>query len=179
MGLISYTLGIPNGPDNPSNDQPNMKTNNDNIAAFVAIDHQPFDVNNSGYHTDVHMIPQSPPVAIGGIGQLFSQNVTVNSIVDTQLFFKTGLNGLSQLTGNAAVSPGYQWIGGVLLKWGRNPIGAVSFSSTFPAFNHVYGLVLGDNSISAVPVSYSALTTSGFTLFSTGATNVFWLAIGD
>ncbi len=119
MTNFDYNLNIPNGPDNPSADWPLMQTNTNSTSQIIGVDHVTFETNNGGYHTDIHMIPQAPPSAISGIGQLFTQNVTVNSITDTQLFFQTGITGgLSQLTGNHASINGYQWLGGILIQWG-------------------------------------------------------------
>lgn len=39
---ISYTTGIPAANNDPSVDQPNMQTNNDNIAAIIEVDHYGF-----------------------------------------------------------------------------------------------------------------------------------------
>lgn len=84
------------------------------------IDHYPFNnlTANKGYHKVIHQPPVVTPAAIASIGQLYVKDVTVNAVTDTQLFFKTGMNGESQLTGNSAGTNGYQWLGGVLLQWG-------------------------------------------------------------
>jgi hypothetical protein len=118
MTNFDYNLNIPNGPDNPSADWPLMQTNTNSTSGIIGVDHVTFENSNGGYHTDIHMIPQSPPAPISGIGQLFTQNVTVNSSTDTQLFFLTGVGGTSQLTGSNSSTNGYQWIGGVLIQWG-------------------------------------------------------------
>ena len=139
--LINYNLGIPDGPNNPSNDQPNMLENNDNIDQFVAVDHVPFNVNNSGFHTIIHQVPIGPvgtpdPTAIVGFGELYTKLVTDASTTDTQLFYRTGLGGISRLTGDSASQNGYQWLGGTLIQWGRLtqtfPSGGSSGTINFP-----------------------------------------------
>lgn len=144
---ISYNLNIPAGPNNPSVDQPKMQTNTNNISQLIGIDHVTFNdaVNPNGYHTVIHQTLQaSDPASIVGIGQIYSKNVTVGITTDTQLFHRTGLGGISQLTGNSALQNGYQWIGGVLLQWGRAtsvgtalPNATVNFPINFssPAFS--------------------------------------------
>jgi len=145
--LINYNLGIPDGPNNPSNDQPNMKENNDNINQILSVDHIPFNVTNSGYHTVIHQLSNGgfpaadpPAIPLPPVGQTYVKEVTANSTTDTQLFFRTALGGISQLTGNNATQNGYQWIGGTLIQWGlldqtiSNPVngGLINFPIPFP-----------------------------------------------
>lgn len=126
---ISYTLGIPDGPHNPSNDQPNMKANNDANAAIIAIDHVGFNTGNSGYHTVIHETTQTTASTVSGINQIFSGvpgvlnvNSTLTTAIppggDTQLFNLTGAGILSQMTGNKAATNGYVWCAGILIQWG-------------------------------------------------------------
>ena len=122
MTDFSYTLGIPNGPNDPSNDQPNMKINNDNISAIIGVDHVTFNQNNGGYHTDIHQIPLGgDPGAMSGIGQIYSK--TLGS--DQSLFYESGAGIITQLTGTNSSAflqntNGYIWIAGtILLQWGR------------------------------------------------------------
>jgi hypothetical protein len=42
MTSFTYTNGVPDGPDNPSTDQPNMKTNTNSISGLIAVDHVGF-----------------------------------------------------------------------------------------------------------------------------------------
>jgi hypothetical protein len=196
MGLISYTLGIPDGPNNPSNDQPNMKNNNDAIDAYVSVDHVGFNNNNSGYHTLIHQIPRSTdPSPINGINQVYAKNVLLNAVTDTQLFNMTGLGIIRQLTGgNAAqfvsATNGYQYIGGILVQWGT-VTNAVSRSETvvalpisFPNNNlGVFTNLQKLTSQSDVDTVYAVkFTNSQFRYYNTSAssTRTFnWIAIGN
>lgn len=45
---ISYNRDIPDGPNNPSNDQPKMKTNTNSIDDWTAIDHIKFENSQIG-----------------------------------------------------------------------------------------------------------------------------------
>lgn len=54
MPLFTYELNIPDGPHNPSNDQPLMELNNNIIPDLIAVDHMTFNVNNGGQHKAVH-----------------------------------------------------------------------------------------------------------------------------
>lgn len=50
MTDFKYTLNIPNGPNNPSNDQPIMQTNNNSNALIWDVDHYGFNNINGGLH---------------------------------------------------------------------------------------------------------------------------------
>jgi hypothetical protein len=52
--MVSYNLNIPDGPNNPSNDQPKMKTNTNAIQTLISVDHV-------GFNTD-----GTPPNGVGG-----------------------------------------------------------------------------------------------------------------
>lgn len=145
---LTYTTGIPDTPNNPSNDQPNMKVNTNSINSWVQVDHHGFGDNLGGYHTIVHQdtasrtrsgagaVTSGFPAAIPNINQIFSALSTPDTTggtADTQFFNLTGLGGLSQLTGNNAQADGYCWCGGILIQWG---------TLAFPSgFDHVSGTV--------------------------------------
>lgn len=132
---LNYNKNIPFAANNPSVDQPKMQVNTNSISSWVAVDHHGFDDNLGGYHTDIHQDPigtrigsvfTGVPASIPNINQTFVLNVTPDTtggVTDTQLFCFTGngsgINGLSQLTGDFSSGEGYQWIGGVLLQWGK------------------------------------------------------------
>jgi len=199
---ISYKRNIPNGPNNPSNDQPDMKTNTNSIDDIIAVDHQSFAGTNAGYHTIIHQTTQgSNPSAISGVNQVFSKVATIPP-GDTQLFTLTGMNGLSQLTGNLSATNGYVWCAGVLIQWGvvsasgnfvDRQNGTQSFNVAFP--NNVFTVFTtimynttlpSSNNLGGVIInSDSSLTVSGFKwtvmLSSTSAayTKFQWYAIGN
>jgi len=172
MTLFSYNLNIPAGTDNPSDDRPLMTENTNSTAGIIAVDHVGFDITNGGYHTISHQIPQSVPSAIAGIGQLFSQNITVGSSTDTQLFYMTGQGSVSQLTGAFVSSPGYQWIGDVLLQWGLViqvfAAGSTAVSATFKIpFPHNCFIVIGTpfwNNATPTSTSAASLSINSFSI---------------
>lgn len=51
--VISYNLDIPDAPNNPSVDQPNMRTNTNSINTIIAVDHYTFADTPSGTHKQV------------------------------------------------------------------------------------------------------------------------------
>ncbi len=142
MPNFTYTIGIPDSPDNPSNDQPNMKINNDSNNSIWGIDHIGFNSNNSGYHTIIHQPQQGTwnavartgdPVTTPGFQQTFPLLYTpdyTGAVSDTQLFTKTSGGGTSQLSGSASQSDGWVWSGGLLFQWGIvTTVTSGSFSS--------------------------------------------------
>ena len=143
---LGYTNNIPDTPNDPSNDQPNMKTNTNSIQSIIQIDHAGFNDNNGGYHTVIHQVKQvSDPANIANFNEVYAKDYTPDTtggVADTQLFAQSGLGAISQLTGylttDTATSDGWQWIGGVLIQWGfvsNNTSGAsetVTFKDRIP-----------------------------------------------
>lgn len=195
MATLDYFLNLPATNDNPSVDQPNMATNTNSVNTLIAVDHNTFGVSPYGYHTVIHLVPNiggtptNPPL-VAGFGQLFSKNVTVGSTTDTQLFFETGLGGISQLTGGNASANGYQWIGSVLIQWGSitgTPIApnqAVTFPLAFPSA--VFSITLGPASNSSndktMSIKTGTVSTTGFQVQTSNSSSfqtIYWMAIGN
>jgi hypothetical protein len=147
--------GIPNRPNKPSVDQPNMTINNNSFIGIWAVDHVGFNQNDGGYHTTIHQVPvNSTPVSIQNRMQIYSKPVTPaypGAPTSLELFTKNANSNNStdrqesQLTGyirnfNAAspFSNGWQWLGGVLVQWGFVPISSgvpASGTVTFTTFS--------------------------------------------
>jgi len=85
---ISYNNGIPDAPNNPSNDQPLMKQNTDSIDQLIAIDHVSFNSSNGGFHKKVSLnnvattSAPTDPVSI-----VYTDYTTINP-AKPQLFFR-------------------------------------------------------------------------------------------
>lgn len=119
----NYRKGIPNRPNKPSVDQPQMTINNDSNFDIWKVDHTGFGngTNIDGYHTVIHQTTQvADPADSSGLNRVYSKVANGR----TQLFVKSGNNVVSQLTGHQSATDGYQWIGGVLVQWGRVSLGA-------------------------------------------------------
>lgn len=192
MGLISYIQDIPDAPNNPSFDQPSMKLNNNAIPAFLAVDHQPFNTNESGYHTIIHQrstLGSVDPAAIANIGQIYVKNVVTNAVNDTQLFFRSGLGIISRFTGGLALGDGFQYVGLVLMQWGSTTAVTSSSSTTvtfpipFPANVFSVQVTIVTNSNSTIRLSLlNDATLTGFTTTQTSSSNftkMYWFAIGN
>ena len=202
MGTFTYNGGIPDAPNNPSVDQPKMKTNTDSINGIIGVDHVGFNVSTvpptGGYHTIIHSVLQgSDPAQIANIGQLYIKNYTPpGGSTDTQLFFKTGAGGTSQLTGNKALNNGYQWLGGVLIQWGQVTSTASTFqtltfstnnipfpTNCFTVITQPYGAGTPSGSQATVQIRKSTVSNTSFEwAFITNGSNwtgFYWVAIGN
>jgi hypothetical protein len=227
MANFPYNSNVPNPPDNPSADVGDMQTNSGSIANIIAVDHIGFNLNNGGWHTILHQpnnanggpaiggqTAWNPVVGsagrnavqaanIPGVQQTFTLNWTPQfgggpGTTDTQLFTMTGNGGVSQLSGNNAITNGgWQWIGGTLLIWGNvstdffaAPV-SITFttvSGTTIAFpNSIFQVYTSMNGTSSTAnlVEITALSATGFSWKFTGGsgthtsfTGFSWLAIG-
>jgi len=152
---LGYNNAVPNGPDDPADDQPQMLLNTNSINSWTNIDHIGFNQNNGGYHRIIHQPTNASSLTRSGVGATYTNqpsNITdVNQIIagvyttdatvpstDTQLFSLTSGNVLSQLTGQLIGTPGasiafndgFVWFSGILLQWGFvNTPGSGSFAS--------------------------------------------------
>lgn len=84
---ITYNLDIPDAPNNPSNDQPKMKTNTNAINAWTAVDHVEFGSSPAGTHLQTTFSSKNTPAA-----QTDPQSVlyTADGIASTvaQMYFR-------------------------------------------------------------------------------------------
>lgn len=85
---ISYNLNIPDGPNNPSNDQPKMKVNTNAIDAWTAIDHVKFDTSPAGTHKQVTFSSKNAAGAqVDPQSVLYTGNGTAFSSI-AQMYFR-------------------------------------------------------------------------------------------
>lgn len=185
---ISYNLGIPNAPNNPSTDQPNMKTNNDNIALYVAVDHVAFGSPGSGQHSQVTFFqdnvpslptPNDPSGNKKGI--LFTNTVGAGTV--NQLFYYAGTAAQSSTQYVASANGSTFLLGGIILKWGSaGTIGIpLSFPVAFP--NNCFVVqVIGTSALYTGGFVVTAVSSTAFTVQRTsgvGSTGYYYLAIGN
>lgn len=115
MPLSIYNRDIPDGPNNPSVDQPKMKTNTNSIDNLIGVDHFSFNDANGGLHKQVNMITEASPPLLGNL-------VLYTKIAGGQstLWAKNSTLDLPLFTGKAlAGANGYSSIyGGFLIQWG-------------------------------------------------------------
>jgi hypothetical protein len=188
---------IPNAQNYPGNDQPGMRTNYANISGFLSVDHVAPGSLSAGYHQIIHLNTQlADPAMITGVQQIYSKNVTVNAVTDTQLFSMTGKGGISQLTGDSSGGNGFQRIGGSFIQWGSvtglsgswpTTPQTVTYSAPNISFVtntwNVQITFIGPTSSSTADICINSVTKTGFTWQFTGSSSAtfngfFWLAVG-
>ena len=192
MTNFNFTLGVPNPPDDPSDNVADMQENNDNIAAIIDVDHVGFQQTNGGYHRIVHQpifpiggetdwVAAAGPVRtaieatkIAGVNQVFALNYTppfVGATTDTQLFSMTGQGGISQLTGsNAIANGGWCWFGGILAIWGFNPL-------PVSPINPVVFTAVSPTTIPFPNACFQVFTTIQGTTFATATADIIITAV--
>ncbi|CAB4164643.1 hypothetical protein UFOVP816_57 [uncultured Caudovirales phage] len=101
MAVYNYFPNVPNGPDDPADDQPQMQVNTASISSLISEDHVGFGFSNGGFHNQWRMPNRTdpgPPVGkIANSTTGYAKNDTRNSL--SQLIVTTGqLNNEFQLT---------------------------------------------------------------------------------
>lgn len=103
MSAFTFTSNVPDGPNDPSEDQPIMEVNNNSIEDIWDVDHVGFNLNQGGTHNVVRLNQQTVnPTLIATQGVLFQKIVSGN----TELFYKYGSapQNTFQVTNNGAVA---------------------------------------------------------------------------
>ena len=124
-----FQPGVPTGSVPLDQDYLNLQGNNQQLDVSFGVDHTPFSDTSgippggiTGMHKAIHLIPQAPPAALTGYGQLFDTTVNDGINTDQELFFLTGNGLLQQLTRNfqpVLLQNGYTFLpGGLILQWG-------------------------------------------------------------
>ena len=185
MPLFQYNTSVPNGPNNPSADQPVMQNNTLQTKNNIDLAHFTFNLANGGLHRQFNLRSEASPALQGNLvlyantsgGQtvLFAKN----SSYDLPLF--TGTPG-NAINGNSSI------IGGVILQWGQvaapGASGSVVFPIAFPSGTAPFTIQVslqrasGNQSVtvdSAIPP-----TSTGFNYLSSsgGSAVLYWFAIG-
>jgi hypothetical protein len=160
---MTYQPGIPTGTVPLNQDYLNIQGNFTSLNTQWQVDHVPLTTTGgsppNGYHTQVHLVPQSTPLATSGYGQVYSNTVNDGINTDQTLFFLTGGNRNLQLTRNfvpVSASNGYTFLpGGLILQWGL-------VNGTHGGDNHFNG---GDSSSVTFATSNIAFPNNCFTVW--------------
>lgn len=190
MTNFSYNRDIPDGPNNPSNDQPLMKVNTNSTDDLIAVDHYSFGVNNGGLHKQVQLpellavpgglIANSETVyskAVNSTGQLFFTRGSAG----TEIALTSGVNGdvINAANGSTFLA------GGLLIQWGTSAVvsgaGSVSFNTAFSANAYSVSITSVRSATNVDTVYFVSSNSSGFNYFNTsggGIASIKWIAIG-
>ncbi len=185
------TINLPDGPNNPSDDQPKMEINNNSFIGWANVDHVGYNLNNGGTHQFVHLnVQTSDPTLLATQALLYSKIVGAN----TELFYRYGSapQSVFQVTNNGAVAAqnGVSSLIGpaglpLKIQWGQGSSIGFLTPITFPApFITLYSVVATRFQNGASDTSYgiSANSPTDFTFAANSASvgiGFFWIAIGQ
>lgn len=207
MPFITYNRDIPDTPNNPSNDQPDMQVNTNSTDDLINVEHYSFNQNEGGKHKYIRMPDDVNPGGVTGASEL----LLYNGLDAVHNFFFVPPNtavpgGAIQLTRNeapVAANNGYSWMpGGILVQWGRNTavsggsfasgaaFGTITFAalniafttSCFTVFTIPFYTVAQPNGAGSVNVDNASLSSTSFNWrFNSNSgsyTGFYWVAIG-
>ena len=187
---FTYNLNIPAANNNPSADQPNMRTNTNSINSILNVDHFTFSAGNAGRHKQVTLTNEAAPGFTGGNGALYANLDTGNSWP----FWQNAL-GSFRIMGPQVASPtGYTWLGGILFQWGQITSTSSSFvaqaypipfpTATFTILCQPYGSGTPPNGNGNIEIRKSTFSNLNqfqwcYVTNSGEYTGFFWVAIGN
>jgi hypothetical protein len=198
--VLSYNNNVPNGPDDPADDQPLMLTNTQSINSWVTFDHVGFNTappgTSSGLHSQVtfaQAVNSPPGFPNGGNAQLWDGN----NGAGVGFPFWSNSSGSFALVNllPSVLATGYSAIaGGLIIQWGiqtlpgtSNPTGTITFplAGGFPTacFNVIVSLQATANTSTSNTIFVMGTPTKnsfnwGFT-GSTSYNNFYWIALGN
>lgn len=190
----SYQPGIPTGLVPLLSDYLNIQGNFGQLDTTFGVDHVKYSVSqNNAYHKAVHLVAQSKPSAVSGIGEFYC--TTVNDALfgnDTTFYFQTSGARVMQMTRNVvptAADPTFVTFlpGGLIIQGSRisNPPspGSVTFPQplTSSAFTLLITLTVSTVSVdSIVTITPNTASKTGFSylLGVVFPSSLSWIAIG-
>lgn len=189
MPNVTYFPGIPNGPNNPSDDQPNMKINNDaNATLWSTGDLFGFNNNRGARHKQVTLTNEASPTidVTQGDAILSSQSALSES---WPVWTHSGSASTFMMTSATNNGPnGFASLpGGMLIQWGIIPTpisgsNPVVFPKVFAFIPFTVQLTIerAAANVDGVVILTGTVATTGFTAVSptAGSANIYWLAIG-
>jgi hypothetical protein len=183
MPSYTYNENIPNGPNNPSTDQPDMYTNTNSIFELLGgdatVDMIGFGDSNGGWHRKVTYVNQgSNPGSSAGQYVVYSKMTAGQSELFAQ---KDATSSPIQLTNQVpnAASSGFSYLpGGMLIQWvSLSTTGSFNWPTAFASA--CYGATLGyNNAASGTVPNLTSITTTTAVLSNSGTAVVFVIAIG-
>jgi hypothetical protein len=175
-----YIIGLPNPPDDPSQDVAGMQNNTNTISSWVGVDHIGFNNAAGGKHLQVtypnitSQVTPTDPVSI-----LYTKN---DAASHPQLFFLNSQNSTFYV---AASNGSTVLMGGIILQWGSVAVNdgsssTVMFPIVFPSacFNVQVTARTGGSTYAScrVPSTSQVIVTLPV---GSGNQTVYWMAIGN
>jgi hypothetical protein len=190
MPFFPFNTNVPATNDDPGDDQPIMKTNNNSLNGLLAVDHYSFNNGNGGFHQQVTLISQGSAVvpAAGTSGVFFSKTANANAWPHWK---NSSGSAIPLIVGNpSAATPGFTYLpGAVLLQWGSvatpGATGVVNFTPNFVG-NPFYVLLQYQTaspvtSSSRIYAVVTAVTSANFNFALQSNVTIdllYWMAIG-
>jgi len=177
---MSFNANIPAATDKPSQSQAQILANFGALNTVFAVDHLAFNAVDGGEHEKVTL--NAPLGADPGAGGTKSSIYSKTSGATQELFFENSAL-VSQLTGLTTVAAANGYItlqGGIIIKWGTGTGSTAGVANIFPvAFptNCWNVQIITRATKKVVGVTINSRTT--FTAFTDGATNIYYIAIGN
>ncbi len=192
-----YNRDIPDGPHNPSADQPLMKENTNSTDNLIAVDHYSFNLANGGKHKQVEL-----PVSISDFPNILGQGTLYSKVSgfgnDAQAFwrFASGARAPLQITGpqySSGINGYVPLMNGMMIQWGIKTITGTTSTVLFATSNVVFptncfnvivvGINIGTNThTDCVSVQPGSVSINGFNcIYSGGAAfgSFYWIALGN
>ncbi len=150
---LPYTGNIPNPPNNPSTDVPDMQTNTNSIESWVTVDHYGFNTGGStnnfgGLHSQIRMPTlgnvSTPPTLVNGAGNLYVNTVSARSELfyipdNTGNVYQLTRTSNSSFASFAVANPGWTFLpGGMLFQYGLATSSGTSLPNTTITFPRAY-----------------------------------------
>ena len=140
MSTFNYNVDIPDGPHNPSSDQPLMKTNTNSTKSIIGVDHYTFqEATKDGWHKQSTYLSTTPtPVTASTQLALFAKGGTPNQGAILAMIRDNIPQTLVALTTAKIAAPlaigtgngGCSWLPGeILVQWGIYNASGGNFSS--------------------------------------------------
>lgn len=184
---MAYNENIPQATDNPSQSQPQLLANFQEINTAFNLNHADFNTADQGKHSFLQMPEQtSAPATAADEGALYSQESSLTAV--TELVFRRESNGDEiEFTGGSLSTNGWTRLpSGILLKWGTINAGAGASSNNFPTgasipvFSAVYNGVICVEDSSSSPNVFATLrsiSTTAISVFGSARTSTSTSAI--
>lgn len=187
MPFFTYNRDVPDAPNNPSVDQPDMKTNTNNTDDLIFVDHFSFNVNTGGTHKKVTLTDAAAPAIPAGTSAIFHSN-TVAGL--SWPFWKNSAGDFQMMGVNSPTTNGYVFLpAGIIIQWGSitgAPIAngaAVAFPTSFTnIFSVTLGPVSNSTNDKTINITTGSVNVAGFTVITSGSssfTKLYWMAIGN
>ncbi len=185
MPSFTYTRDRPDGPNNPSVDQPVMKVNTNSIDDILAVDHVSFNTAGGGEHEQVTFNGNNIPIGIvtDPTSVFFTKNNTAGHPYPFFLNSEAAavINALPFLPDLVTSGTNYGFkIGTMIFNFGSGPTAPTVSSITFAVpMTNVFSCVLGG--ISALPVirPTPAISGTGFSWNSVATNTSYYFSIGN